>query len=170
MNAIKMTDQSIVFDESIISKIEELIKMGLAKLKSFVKSDIDDLTFYYDLKNRFDEIAFKLEELQLWHELKYFISISHYIEYIVYQNSIDSSFGHCSFAVDLLNFYIDFITSNFDFYLNPNDIGSDKYDEFQKESKLKHRFFRRKFYGEIYELSGDYAIDDLYEVHEALRE
>lgn len=162
---------TIEYDKNIILKLKEMIENGLKKLKSFVKfNKKGNLDFYNDLKERFNNIASKLKELELWDELKYFISISHYVEYIVYQNSLDSSFGYCSFAIELLNFYLDYIKVNFDYYLNLSIMNIKEFNEFQKGIKRKHRIYRRKFFEEIYQLSGEYTLDELYKMHESLRE
>lgn len=163
-------NQTIAYDENIILKIKEMIKTGLDKLKSIIESKSLNLEFFNDLKSKFTEILLKLNELKLWNELNYFNSISPYIEYIVYQNSINSSFGHCSFAIELLKFYLDFIKTNFDFYLKTNNMSLEEFESFQEEIKRKYRLYRRKFYGEVYELSGDYTEEELYKIHESLRE
>ena len=163
-------NQTIAYDENIILKIKEMIKTGLDKLKSIIESKSLNLEFFNDLKSKFTEISLKLNELKLWNELNYFNSISPYIEYIVYQNSINSSFGHCSFAIELLKFYLDFIKNNFDFYLKTNNMSLEEFESFQEEIKRKYRLYRRKFYGEVYELSGDYTEEELYKIHESLRE
>ena len=163
-------NQTIAYDENIILKIKEMIKTGLDKLKYIIESKSLNLEFFNDLKSKFTEISLKLNELKLWNELNYFNSISPYIEYIVYQNSINSSFGHCSFAIELLKFYLDFIKNNFDFYLKTNNMSLEEFESFQEEIKRKYRLYRRKFYGEVYELSGDYTEEELYKIHESLRE
>ena len=170
MNIEINKNQTIVYDEDIIFKIKDLIKMGLDKLKSFVESKSLDLEFYNDIKESFTKISLMLKELKLWSELNYFNSISPYIEYIVYQNSLNSSFGHCSFAIELLRYYLELIKTNFNFYLGLSNMNFEEFESFQVESKRKNLEFMCKFYGEIYELSGDYLEDELYQIQESLRE
>lgn len=134
MNTTK--NQSIVYDEKTIFKVKEMIAAGLNKLKLFKCKKLGNLDFYNDLKETFTEIALNLKELKLWNELDYFLSISLYIEYIVYKNSIDSSFGHCSFAIELLNFYINLIKTNSDYYLNLTGMSIKDFGIYQNETKL----------------------------------
>ncbi|WP_407391465.1 hypothetical protein [Methanobrevibacter sp.] len=163
-------NQTIVYDESIILKIKEMIEAGLNKLKSFVKGIKDDnLNFYNDLSDRFNQIALKLEELELWDELNYFLSISQFIEYIIHQNCLDSSFGHCDFAVELLKFFIEYIKVNFDYYLNKSYLSLEEFEAFQEEIQIKHYNYLKDFFREICEFSGDYSQEELYEIHTSLR-
>lgn len=134
-----INNQHLEYSEEIISKIKEMIKNGLDKLKSFVKyRKPNNLKFYNDLKENFKKISAKLQELKLCEELKYFISISPQIEYIVYQNCLNPSFGHCSFAIELMDFYNTLIETNFSFYLNENNMSPEEFKNFQKEMKIKN--------------------------------
>ncbi|SEL20852.1 hypothetical protein SAMN05216439_0158 [Methanobrevibacter gottschalkii] len=168
MNTTK--NQSIVYDEKTIFKVKEMIVAGLNKLKLFKCKKSGNLDFYNDLKETFTEIALNLKELKLWNELDYFLSISLYIEYIVYKNSIDSSFGHCSFAIELLNFYINLIKTSSDYYLNLTEMSIKDFGIYQNETKTRYRQYRRKFHTDVYVLSGDFTEDQMYEIHASLRE
>lgn len=168
--AVNIThNQSIVLDECAISKIRQMIEAGLLKLKSFVRSQYVNLDFYNDIKERFNRIALKLECLELWDELNYFLSISQFIEYIIYHNSLDSSFGHCDFAIEILKFYIDYIKVNFDYYLKNSSMDLEEFELFQEEIRRKHFEYLKKFHRDISEFSGDFTQDELYKIHESLR-
>ena len=160
---------SQTYDADIIYKIKEMIEKGLDKLKSFSESEKYNLEYYNDMKERFKKISVKLKELKLCDEFKYFISICPHIEYIVYRNCIDPSFGHCSFAIELLTSYIKLIETNFDYYLGNTLISHDEYEKYGKEYKIKNRQYRREFYNEIYEFSGEYSQEELYGIHASLR-
>lgn len=161
------SDQTIEYDD-MISKIKEMIEKGLNKLKSFVKSKINpNLNFYRELDSEFDEIASKLEELGLLEEYKYFIAIEDMILYIVQKNSINNRFGHCNFAVDLLDFFIDLFKTNLEFY-NMDDSIDKEFACHRNNYKNKYHEYRRIFYQDIYEPSGNYSEEDLYEILKSL--
>ena len=164
---------TIEHDSKTLLKIKELIEIGFKKLKHYInskKSKNKNMNFYYDLKERFNKIYIELKELKLCNELRYLLSISQFIDYIVYQNSINDSFGHCEFALELLDFCIEIFKTNFDYYLNSNNMSFEEFELFQEEIKRKHREYRREFYNKVYEKSGNYADNELYEIHESLRE
>lgn len=174
-----MNQNITVVDESIISKIREMIEAGWIKLKSFVNSKIDEnqknksnhnLEFYHDLRKNFNNIASKLEELELYDELRYFLSISHFIKYIIYRNSLDSSFGHCQFAIDVLKFFIELFKFNLDFYTNSIEISDEEFKHIQREIKQTHWEYRREFYWNIYEPDDDYVEEKFYYYAKSLKE
>lgn len=167
---------SIVYDTEIISKIKEMIKEGLDKLKSFVKTKIDEKTiqtqnfkFYYELDQKFDEISFKLKELNMCNEYNYFLSISDYILYIVRQNSIDTNFSHCSFAFELLNFFRELFKTNLKFYISNQEFSTREFRTTQKKFKKKYWNYRYIFFSDIYQSSGDISEKEMYKIHEHLR-
>ena len=147
MNTSINTNLSIDYDAIIISKIKEMIKEGLYKLKSFVEvKKQSKFKIYYELEEKFNEIALKLEKYEfLNNELNYFLSISDKILYIVNENCINTSFGHCDFALNLFDVFIELL-----------------------ESKI--RLIRHDFYNEIYESTGEFSEKELYEIHKSLRE
>lgn len=157
---------TISYDEEIISKLKEMLEEGGQKLKSFVKAKKEilhsnqNLDFYNDLKDEFKNIALKLKELNLFEELRYFLSVSHMINYIVYKNSIDSSFGYCGFAVELLEFYLDMFQTNVDGH------------EFDVESQSKRKYcqYARKFYWDICNPDDDFATEEMHEFGKNLME
>lgn len=175
MYTIKNQSITIVYDEDIISKIKEMIEEGRQKLKSFVKSKTNqtyykeeqNLDFYFELKERFKNISLKLEELRLCEELRYFLSISHLINYIVYKNSLDASFGHCCFAVDLLQFFIRIFKTNMQFYNDPNE--NDNFQKVQEEFEKIHFEYVREFYWNIYQPDGEYDEFKMYEFAKSLK-
>ena len=58
MNTSINTNLSIDYDAKIISKIKEMIKEGLYKLKSFVEvKKQSKFKIYYELEEKFNEIA-----------------------------------------------------------------------------------------------------------------
>ena len=171
---------AIEYDENIISKLKEMIEYGWEKLKHFVKSIsngnsiVEDktnlnLSFFYDLKQDFNEISLKLKELGLCEELRYFLSISHFIKYIVYKNSLDTSFGYCNFALDLLKFFSDLFKKSLEFYINPNKCSIDEFQMFKEEIKKKHWGYRREFYWDIYDNDDDFDEEKMYEFAKSLR-
>ena len=177
MNENMNKDITIGFNEEVISNIRQLLEEGWKKLKSFVKSKAknkieisnnnSNLEFYNELKIRFKYIALKLKELKLFEELRYFLSISHFIKYIVYQNSLDSSFGYCDFAIELLEFYLNLFKTNLEFYASPQN--SDEFAEIQNDFKRKHFDYKREFYWNIYQADEDFDEDRMSDVAKSLR-
>ena len=165
---------AIEYDPDIVSKIKELIKEGFDKLKSFVKIKTDEITgisnlnFYEELNLQFHEISTKLKELKLCREHYYFVSIKDHILYIVRQNSLDSTFGHCNFAVELFDFFIEFFKTNLEFYKSTNEI-PDEFEKLQKSFKERYWDYRCIFYSDIYQPSGDFTEKEMYKIHEQLR-
>jgi len=134
----------IVYEPEILNKIKEMIKEGFDKLNSFVKAKINEknikapnFEFYNELNLKFDEISFKLKELKLCDEFNYFLSISDYILYIVHQNSIDSTFGHCNFALELLEFFTELFKTNIEFYNSYGKVSTNEFKTMQKNFKRK---------------------------------
>ncbi|MBE6496897.1 MAG: hypothetical protein E7Z81_01230 [Methanobrevibacter sp.] len=167
----------IVYDPEKLTNIKEMIKEGFEKLNRFVKAKINEkkvktpnFEFYNELDQKFDEIASKLKELKLYDEFNFFLSISDYILYIVYQNSIDSTFGHCNFAIELLNFFTELFKTNTEFYYSSVKISHNEFKTIQKKFKEKYWNYRYLFYGDIYQSSGSYTDEKMYEIHKSLRE
>ena len=155
MYSTQNTIITISYDKEIISKLKEMLEENWQKLKSFVKDKNQEvnLDFYNDLKGEFKNIALKFKELKLLGELRYLLSISHMINYIVWKNSIDSSFGYCGFAVELLEFYLDMFQTNLD---------SHEFD-IKSEYKRKYCEYARKFYCEIYNEDDDFVTEEMHE-------
>lgn len=164
---------TIDYNEDMLFKLKEMIKEGWEKLKTFVNSqplqfkEESTLDFYYDLREKFKNISLKLKELKFCEELRYFLSISHLINYIVYKNSLDATFGHCCFAVDLLKFFIKIFKTNLQFYNNiPKD---EDFQKIQEKFEKIHFEYIREFYWEIYEPNDDYKKNRMYEMAKTLR-
>lgn len=165
----------IVYNQEILSRIREIIEEEFEKLKAFVKkvsysTKTPNFEFYNELDEKFDEITFKLKELKLCNEFNYFISISDYILYIVHQNSIDSTFGHCNFAIELLEFFMKIFQTNTNYYNSSLNADSEEFKIMQNSFKDKYHQYRREFYWNIYEQSDDFDEKEMYEFAKTLRE
>lgn len=174
MNLTK--DDPIVYDPEILNKIKKMIQEGFEKLKSFVKKAHEknvtkktNFNFYMEIEQKFDEITYKLKELKLCEEFNYFISISDYILYIIHENSIDSTFGHCNFALELLEFFMEIFTTDIKYYNSPLTSNSDEFKTIQNKFKEKYHRYRREFYWNIYEYSDDFDEKEMYEFAKSLR-
>ena len=170
-------NQTIDYDANIVSKIKEMIKEGFENLKSFVKINSNEITiktpnfeFYNELDKKFDEISLKLKELKLCDEFNYFLSISDYILYIVHQNSMDSTFGHCNFALELLEFFMELFTTNVNFYNSLLKITEKKFKKVQTNFKQQFWEYRSHFYCNIYQPTGEFSEEEMYEIHKSLRD
>ena len=172
MNTTIKTDIPIAYDSKIISKIKEMIKEGLYKLKSFVKvKEQPKYEIYYELEHKFNEIALKLEKYEfLNNELNYFLSISDKILYIVQKNCKNTSFGHCDFALYLFDVFIELWESKSRLINNYCETELKRYETYQIHFKNIYGEIRHEFYNEIYESNGEFSEKELYEIHESLRE
>ncbi|MBQ2832783.1 hypothetical protein [Methanobrevibacter sp.] len=170
-------DNPIVYNPEILTKIKEMIKEGFEKLKSFVNIKSNELTtkipnfeFYNELDQKFDEITFKLKELRLCDEYNYFLSISDYILYIVHQNSIDSTFGHCDLALELFDFFIEIWNEKIRLVKNFSEENIKKHEKLKLDFKKRYHIYRREFYWNIYEYSDDFDEKEMYEFAKSLKE
>lgn len=164
-------DLAIEYDPDILSKIKEIIKESFEKLKSFVKHDKSNFKIYYELDGKFNEIALKLEKYELLNEqLDYFLSISDKILYIIYQNCKDPSFGHCDFALELFDFFIEMWNAKIKLINNFSKKELENYKEFINDFKSKYGSYRHEFYLEIYKSENDFSEKEMYDIHKSLRE
>lgn len=168
-------NQTIDYDSKIIPKIKEMINEGFDKLKSLAKVESKKITknpnfkLYEELEKKFDEISFKLKELKLCNEYIYFLLISDYILYIVHRNSIDSNFGHCDLAIELLDFFMEIFTTNVNFYNNSLKITDEEFETLKIHFKKQYWKYRSQFYCDIYQPTGDFSEEEMYEIHKSLR-
>lgn len=171
MNTSINTNISIDYDSEIISKIKKMIKEGLYKLKSFVKvKKQSKFEIYHELEEKFNEIALKLEKYEfLNNELNYFLSISDKVIYIVHKNCIDTSFGHCDFALHLFDVFIELLESKIRLINNYCNLELKRHKKFNIHFKNIYGEIRHEFYNEIYESSEEFSEKELYEIHESLR-
>ena len=109
-----------------------------------------------------------MKELKLCREHYYFVSIKDHILYIVRQNSINPTFGHCNFAVELFYFFMEFFKTNLEFY-NSTSKTTDEFEKLQKSFKEIYWDYRCIFYSDIYQPSGDFTEEEMYKIHEQLR-
>lgn len=161
-------NMTIVYDPKIISKIKEMIKDGFDRLKSFVTVEKQSYKTYYEIENKFDEIALKLEKYQFFNdELDYFLMISEKILYIIRKNCENTSFGHCNFALDLFDFFMEIWNVKIRLINNPSD--SAEYENCQNKFKRKYFEYNKKFYMEIY-ANDDFPKEKYYKIMESMRE
>lgn len=165
-------DQTIVQESEIISKIKKMIYEGLFKLKSFVKvKKQSKLEVYYELEEKFNAIALKLEEFEFFNEeLNYFLLISEEILYIIYQNCKKNSFGHCDFALELFDFFMEIWDAKIELLKNYSEIEIEKYTKSKIMFKKRYHKYRRKFYWDIYEYTDDFDEKVTYKFAKTLRE
>ena len=164
-------NQTIDYDSNTISKIKEMIKEGFEKLKNFIKYEKTDLNIYYELDEKFNDIALRLEKYEFFNEqLDYFLSISDKILYIIKQNCIDSSFGHCDFALDLFDLFIEIWNAKIKLIDNFSKRELEKYDAILNNFKSRYRAYRHEFYLKIYKSNSEFSQNEMYEIHESLRQ
>ena len=160
---------AIVCDDPIIETIKQKIQQGIDKIKSFVKSKKTKIEQYYELKEKFLEIATLLEKHDfLSNEFNYFLSIKNKILYIFRQNALDKSFGHYDFALKLFDLFIEIWDAKVQ--LIQNDLNLEEYEAIQKEFKKKYRKHRSEYLLDIQEYTQNYPEETIYNIHESLRE
>lgn len=165
-------DITIEYDPNIVTKIKKIIKEGFEKLKTLIKSkNKADFDIYHELDNNFNEIILQLENNEIFNEeLDYFLLITDQILYIVYENCKSNDFGHCEFAVELFDFFIEIWNAKIQVIENFSNEEFEKYNEFLIESKKRYHAFRREFYWNIYEYSDDFDEKETYNFTKNLRE
>lgn len=164
-------NQTIEYDPNIISKIKEIIKESFERLKNFIKYEKSDFKIYYELDEKFNEIALRLEKYEFFNDqLDYFLSISDKILYIIYQNCKDSSFGHCNFTLELFDFFMELWNAKIKLINNFSKKELETYEEFKNSFKLRYGTYRHEFYLKIYKSEKEFSENELYQIHESLRE
>ena len=163
---------TIAYDPKIISKIKEMINEGLAKLKSFVAvKKQSKFEIYNELDKKFDDISKKLSKYEfLNEELNYFLLISDEILYIIYQNCENNLFGHCDFALELFDFFMEIWDAKTKLYENYSESELKNYDKLKILFKKRYHAYRREFYWNIYEYSDDFDETTTYEFAKTLKD
>lgn len=169
---ITINNPTIDCDPEILEKIKEMINDGLDKLKTFVKSKINSkFKIYYELEEKLNKIADKLRNLKSFsNEFGYYRFIKGKILHIVHENCKDNSFGHCDFAIELLDFFIDVWSAKIRLNSNFSNEELEIYEKEQIGFKKRHHEYRRKFYCDIYVPSGEFSEEEMYNIHKSLRE
>ena len=164
-------NQSIDYDPNTISKIKEIVKYGFEKLKNLVKSiKSHNYEIYYEVKQVLNKISNKLANIESFkNEYNYLILLKSEILHIIYKNCENSTFGHCSFALELMDFFIEIWNAKVNLVENYSEAQLKKYEELQNSFKKRYRKYRREFYSDIYELSEDCSEEEFYEIHASLR-
>ena len=162
---------SIVYDTEILNKIKEMIQEGFDKLKNLVNSEPPKFNIYDELKDKFNDIENNLKSYDfLNEELTYLILISDEILYILNQNCKDSSFGHCDFALELFDFFIEIWNAKIRLIENYSEIELKKHETLKSNFKKRYHTYRREFYWNIYEYSEDFDEKEMYEFAKSLKE
>lgn len=140
----------------VLSEINEMIIGLIDYLKnSYLSHEKPDS----DFAGKLNEISDKLNELDLIVDLKYFLSISHMLKYIVYDTS---SSDYYDFAVELLEFFRELFKTNMNHY--------DEFQKIQNDYKMRHLEFKREFYLNIYDDDGTFNQEEMYALAKSLDE
>ena len=163
-------NQTIDYDSKIIPKIKKIINEGFEKLKTFVNIKSSKFKEYEELEEKFNDIANNLEKYDFFNdELTYFLLISDEILYIIYQNCENTSFGHCDFALELFNFFIEIWNEKIRLTKNYSSKELKKHNIIKLNFKNRYHEYRREFYWNIYEYSDDFDEDEMYEFAKSLK-
>ncbi len=163
---------TIEYDPDIISKLKEIIKEGFEKLKTIIKSKNEsNFDIYYELDEKFNEIALKLEKYEILHnELDYFLLISDKILYIVYKNCENNLFGHYDFALDLFDFFMEIWDTKLHLLKNYSTPEIEKHQKLKEDFDEKYFEFNKKFHMEIYEPDENYSEKEFYNIMKSMRD
>lgn len=163
--------QTIEYDPNRISKIKKIVKECFEKLKNLVKSiKSSNYEIYYEVKKVLNRISNKLVNLESFkNEYQYLILLKSEILHIIHKNCEDSTFGHCDFALELMDFFIEIWNAKVCLVENYSEAQLKTYEELQNSFKKRYRKYRREFYSDIYELSEDCSEKEFYEIHASLR-
>lgn len=165
------TNPKIDYDPNTTSIINEMIKEGFEKLKSFVNIKSSKFEVYYELEEKFNNIANILKKYEsLDEELTYFLLINEEILYIIHQNCENASFGHCDFALELFDFFIEIWNAKIELINNFSNEELEKHENLKSEFKDRYHEYRRKFYWNIYKYSDDFDEKEMYEFAKSLKE
>ena len=161
----------IVYNPEVLDNIKEMIKEGFEKLKNLVNSETPKFNIYDQLKDKFNDIENNLKSYDfLNEELTYLLLISDEILYILNQNCKDSSFGHCDFALELFDFFIEIWNAKIRLIENYSEIELKKHETLKSNFKKRYHTYRREFYWNIYEYSEDFDEKEMYEFAKSLKE
>lgn len=161
---------TIEYDPKMLTKIKEIIKTSINKIKSMQIKNSSNYDIYYEIDGKFDEIVKKIQDLKSFeNELKYIILLKSEILHIIYKNCEDKQFGHYDFVLELFNFLIEIWDAKINLHNNHTETELKKYEELQISFKKRYHEYRRTFYCNIYEPSGNYTEKELYKIHESLR-
>ena len=163
---------TIVYDPDIVSKIKEMIEAGFEKLKSFVKSKNNSkFDIYQELRTKLESIANRLRNVKLFrNEFIYFRSIKRKILYILNRNCENRFFGYCDFALELLKFFMEIWDAKIRLITNFSQEELEIYKNQKDLSKRRCHDYRREFYCNIFEANDEFSQDEIYKIHESLRE
>ena len=161
----------IVYDQEILNKIKEMIKEGFDKLNSFFSVKSSKFKVYDEIKEKFNEIADKLRDNDSFsNEFAYFRFIKRKILHIIYQNCENENYGHYDFALKLFDFFVEVWNAR----IKLNKEFSQKelilYEARQNSFKKRCHNFRREFYKNIYKSDGEFSEEEIYNIHESLRD
>ena len=160
----------IEYDPEIISKIKEIIEEGFDKLKTIVKVKESKFEKYYELEDKFNAIALKLEKCEFFNEeLDYFLMIAEKILYIIRKNCEDASFGHCDFALELSDFFMEIWNVKLRLINDSSYFPVTEYENYQNAFKRKYYEYNKKFHMEIYRPNDDFSEEKFYRIMESMR-
>ena len=161
----------IVYDPEILNAIKEMINEGFEKLKILIKSEPLKINIYNELEEKFKDIANNLERYEFLNdELTYLQLISDEILYIVGENCKDSYFGHCDFALELFDFFIEIWKAKVRLIENYSETELKNHESLKSNFKKRYHEYRREFYWNIYEYSDDFNENEMYEFAKSLKE
>ena len=152
------------------STLQWKLKESEEQLKTIINSNNPNFDIFFELDNRFNEIALMLEKCEvLQDELDYFLGTSDKILYIIYKNCKNNLFGHYDFALELFDLFIEIWNAKIRLINHFSKEELEKYEEFKNNFKSRYEDYRHEFYLEIYESGNEFSKKEMYEIHKSLR-
>lgn len=162
---------SIVYDTETLNTIKIMIKEGFDKLNSFFSVKSSKFKVYFELKEKFNEIADKLRNIKSFsNEFAYFRFIKRKILHIIYQNCEDKNYGHYDFALELFDFFMEIWDARIKLNKEFSQKELELYETRQISFKRRCHKYRREFYLNIYHPDGEYNEKEIYNIHKTLME
>ena len=163
-----MNIETINYDIDFFNKILEMIKNSTYKIKNFFRPKNNQFEFYYLLDREFDKIADSLELYDvLYNEFSEFLGVKRKVLNIVYNNCKNPSFGHCDFAIKILEEFNKLLASKINLLSNFTSHEEEKYNEIYLKYKVSMKEIDKEFHLNIYKpMHNVFTPQKVYEIME----
>lgn len=165
-----MNLESYDYDTEFINNILEKIKNSVITIKNFIHPKKNVFEFYFKILNELNDISNMLKEYKILnYELKSFLRIKNKILNIVYNNCKDSSFGHCNFAIVLLEKFNELLNNKLYLLHDFTDDNLEEYNNYYKNYHDEMRNLDKIFYLDIFKPINDFFNEDnVYQIMKSL--
>lgn len=88
----------------------------------------------------------------------------------MHKNCENQSFGHYDYALELFDFFMALLEAKQELIKNYSQIELEEYENTQKDFENRYWEYKKEFYLNIHESSGKFGENEIYKLHEKLRE